>query len=584
MFHLNSLSFRNFRSYGKTTTTINFDSPGTTLIVGRSEDGSTTNGLGKTSIMYCLSWLFYDEVIDSVSKDELINNTNKVDMWGAADFTVDGQHVVVSRWRKGGKSNRENGASLVIDGVDKTPASVDDVTAKIEELIGIDFELFSRIVMFSATNRSFFSLPTTSASNSANQTSMIEQLFDLEMLSEKAGVLKKQIKATEVELATQKRLIEQVDKQVADHQVLISNTEQRVAQWEGSTARQISNIETDLATVESIDFDAERQIHNSISELNSIRSELNTVVSNTNTRLTTIAASLRKSESEAASLSNSTCPYCHQHYADSLNRLQHVQEEIAAYEATHTKLTKQIRALTAELDQTTAELTAVKQTAKVSNFEQMLNLKSQHQALQVKLEGLRNQVNPFIDVLNELRNATPTSPSYDAANELTTLQQHQNFLLKLLTKKDSFVRKALLHKSLPFLNERLATHLEDLGLPHKVEFTPSLTASITQFGRELSYGCLSNGQKARVNFALSLAFGDVLQYVHQKINIQLFDEVLDVGLDRQGLLAATELLKRKAKREGLSLFIISHRDEVQDLFDRTLVVRHVDGFSQLSTE
>jgi DNA repair exonuclease SbcCD ATPase subunit len=127
----------------------------------------------------------------------------------------------------------------------------------------------------------------------------------------------------------------------------------------------------------------------------------------------------------------------------------------------------------------------------------------------------------------------------------------------------------------------MATYLEALGLPHSVEFTPNLNANITQFGRELSYGCLSNGQKARVNFALSLAFCDVLQKIHRKINIQIFDEVLDIGLDSHGISAASRLLKRKAREENLAVFVISHRDEISNAFDNTLIVRQTDGFSHI---
>ena len=74
--------------------------------------------------------------------------------------------------------------------------------------------------------------------------------------------------------------------------------------------------------------------------------------------------------------------------------------------------------------------------------------------------------------------------------------------MKLLTKKDSFVRKTLLKRNLPYLNSRLQTYIEDLGLTHKVEFTSELTAKISQFGNELSFDNLLNGQKARVNIAL----------------------------------------------------------------------------------
>lgn len=120
-----------------------------------------------------------------------------------------------------------------------------------------------------------------------------------------------------------------------------------------------------------------------------------------------------------------------------------------------------------------------------------------------------------------------------------------------------------------------------LGLSHQVEFTHEMTASISQFGRAMDFGNLSNGQRARVNIALSFAFRDVLQQLHERINICMLDEVLDVGLDGPGVTAAARMLKRKARDENLSLYIISHRDEIDSAFDRIMTVQLSEGFSTI---
>ena len=111
-----------------------------------------------------------------------------------------------------------------------------------------------------------------------------------------------------------------------------------------------------------------------------------------------------------------------------------------------------------------------------------------------------------------------------------------------------------------------------------------MTASITQFGRIMDFGNLSNGQRARVNLALSFAFRDVLQMLHNRINICMLDEVLDVGLDGPGVTAAARMLKRKARDEKLSLYIITHRDEIDSAFDHVITVQMHDGFSRIVEE
>ena len=49
-------------------------------------------------------------------------------------------------------------------------------------------------------------------------------------------------------------------------------------------------------------------------------------------------------------------------------------------------------------------------------------------------------------------------------NELTSLQEHPRFVYKLLTNKDSFIRKKIIDQNLAYLNNRLTYYPDKLGL------------------------------------------------------------------------------------------------------------------------
>jgi len=170
----------------------------------------------------------------------------------------------------------------------------------------------------------------------------------------------------------------------------------------------------------------------------------------------------------------------------------------------------------------------------------------------------------------------------ETINELDDLLKHQNMVLKLLTKKDSFVRKNLINKNIPFLNKRLNHYLNALNLTQLIEFKHDMSATVSKFGRALNFGNLSNGQKARVNLAMSFAFRDVLQNLYGHLNICLLDEVLDVGLDSEGALIAAEMLKKKGSDEDICIYVISHKEELQSTFDRTISVSMVDDFTHIT--
>lgn len=204
--------------------------------------------------------------------------------------------------------------------------------------------------------------------------------------------------------------------------------------------------------------------------------------------------------------------------------------------------------------------------------------------LLAKLDSLKDSVNPYQSIVDEITQTLENDievADTDSVDRMYVELEHQEFLLKLLTKKDSFVRKALLNKNIPFLNSRLSHYLSVIGLSHKVLFTEEMGAKITQFGTEYNFENLSTGQRARVNIALSFAFRDVLQARFSKINFCILDELLDVGLSNVGIQLTAKMIKNVAVSDKLSMLIISHRDEISSMFDSKLEVELRGGFSNI---
>ncbi len=201
--------------------------------------------------------------------------------------------------------------------------------------------------------------------------------------------------------------------------------------------------------------------------------------------------------------------------------------------------------------------------------------------LKDRVDEIDSEVNPFISVVKSLQDVELEPLKTNRINTLDKEIKHQDFLLKLLTKKDSFIRKALLNKNIPLLNTRLRHNLDKVGLSHKVQFTEEMEVKISQFGAEYEYGNFSAGQKARVNLCLAFAFRDVLQSRFGKINLCILDECLDTGLGNVGVTQATKMIKAIALENKLSMFVISHRDEVATMFDKRLEIELKNGFSTI---
>lgn len=199
-----------------------------------------------------------------------------------------------------------------------------------------------------------------------------------------------------------------------------------------------------------------------------------------------------------------------------------------------------------------------------------------------ELERERVKENPYDGHLLSLR-GTLQDVDFVEINRLTELQRHQDFLMKLLTNKDSFVRKKIIDQNLYYLNTRLNFYLQKLGLPHEVVFQNDLTTEISLLGRDFDFEQLSRGEMNRVIMSVSWAFRDVWESLNHPINLVWCDEVIDNGTDGNGAEAALAVLKSFGRNKK-NVFLISHRDELVGRIDRVLLVSKDNGFTTIDEQ
>jgi DNA repair exonuclease SbcCD ATPase subunit len=211
-----------------------------------------------------------------------------------------------------------------------------------------------------------------------------------------------------------------------------------------------------------------------------------------------------------------------------------------------------------------------------------------HQATLTSLEkqiaDKQAEKDPYSEQITDMQQQALQEVTYDALNELTRLQEHQDFLLKLLTSKDSFIRKKIIEQNLSYLNARLTHYLDRVGLPHTVVFQNDLTVSIEELGRELDFDNLSRGERNRLILSMSWAFRDVFESLYQPINLLFIDEMIDNGLDTSGVENALGLLKHMSRERHKSIWLVSHRDELAGRVENILRVVKENGFTSYNTD
>jgi DNA repair exonuclease SbcCD ATPase subunit len=201
-----------------------------------------------------------------------------------------------------------------------------------------------------------------------------------------------------------------------------------------------------------------------------------------------------------------------------------------------------------------------------------------------QITNKQNETDPYTDQIREMSEQALETISYDTINELNSLKDHQEFLLKLLTNKDSFIRKRIIDQNLSYLNARLGQYLDRIGLPHTVKFNNDLSVSITELGRELDFDNLSRGERNRLILSLSWAFRDVWESLYQPINLLFIDELVDSGMDASGVENALAILKKMSRENNKSIWLVSHKDELAGRVNNILTVVKENGFTTYNTD
>lgn len=571
-----TLSLKNFMSVGNAESIIELDGQGTVTITGENLDNGGSNGAGKTTIINALCYALYNKAFDAITLQRLVNTTNALkntQMEVRLTFEKGGCEYEVFRAR-----GAEYRVEILKDGEDITPGKgAVECDALLVDIIGISYELFTKTIIFSGNSPAFLQLPLF------QQRNQIEELFNITMLSEKATILKERIKATEQDIKVQEAICKQQEGAVDLHKKHVREADARVQRWEAQRIADIAEIEKTLQIVGQIDFDAEKALHAERSSLKQEGAYLAAKLAPLKRDKQHLTQAVEKLMAEHTHLEDARCPYCTQPFADAPSKIANVNAEIESKGSKLLEVDTEVDTFGAKLRDANTRLAEVEKSIQYQDLDELLEARENAQSLRTKAAELKVTVNPHIEARDKLVAEKVTVVDYVRVDELRKRLDHQQFLLKLLTDKNSFLRRRIINKTIPFLNNRLNHFTNALGLPHIVKFDADMSCTVTEFGRELDFGNLSAGEKKRVNTSMALAFRDVLHHLHAKTNLLMIDE-LDGALDQPGIDSIIRILKEKSRDEDLSVFIISHHPSIAGRLDRNLRVVKENGFTSIELE
>jgi DNA repair exonuclease SbcCD ATPase subunit len=587
MIRIKDLTVKNFMSVGNQTQAVNFDREQLTLVLGENldqggDDSGSRNGTGKTTIVNALSFALYGQALTNIKKDNLINKINNKNMLVTLTFNKDGVDYRIERGRKPSVMKFfVNNQEQATDVSDDSQGDMRETQKDLDELLGMSHTMFRHILALNTYTEPFLSMKTN------EQREIIEQLLGITLLSEKAEVLKEQVRISKDSIYQENADIEAAKKSNEKIQISITGLETRQKAWYSQQKDDCAKITQSIAELQSVDIEKELEQHAKLKQYDEQSAKIKSLNKEKATLETAVIQadkSVNKYTKEVEQLKNRTCPACeqelHTHKHEEMTAV--AEKNLADAQVYLDKVSNDYAVVVSELD-AIGDINGRPKTY-YDSLEAALTHQNNLASLESALSTRQVEVDPYQEQIDDLKHTAIQEISWDNINAITTLKDHQEFLLKLLTSKDSFIRKKIIDQNLAYLNNRLTYYLDKMGLPHQVNFQNDLTVEITQLGQDLDFDNLSRGERNRLILGLSWSFRDVWESLYQNINLLFIDELIDNGLDSAGVESALSVLKKMARERNKNIYLISHKDELIGRVTNVLKVIKENGYTSYSND
>jgi len=586
MLTIKELTVKNFMSVGNQAQAINFANKSLVLVIGENmdlggDDAGARNGTGKTTIINALSYVFFGEALTNIRRDNLVNKTNEKGMLVSVKFVKNNVEYTIERGRK--PQIFKFYANNIEQNVESNEAQGENRETQIEinKLMGMTHSMFKNIIALNTYTQPFLSTKAN------EQREIIEQLLGITLLSQKADLLKEKQKATK-QILTEEKL--KIDAKEASNEKIRESIESlkiRSSAWQTQKEEDSKSFAEAIAELEKVDIKKELDAHkrlqkhseNYIKQLSLQKEKAYHEDSYTKAKIT-----VEKTESDLEFAEQQKCPTCEQELHD--DKHTHLVDKLKTTLTESKEYATKLESDLAKIQQDIDAIGDLGQTPETyyDSMDEAYNHKGSLKDLNRQLEQNEKKQDPYAEQVEELTKTAIQKIDFEKANELEDLHRHQEFLYKLLTAKDSFIRTRIIEQNLTYLNQRLAYFLGKVKLPHTVTFQSDLSVRIEELGRELDFDNLSRGERNRLILSLSWAFRDVWESLYQQINLLFIDELVDAGMDLSGVESSMAVLKDMSRTQKKNIFLISHKDELVSRVNSVLKVVKENGFTNYAND
>ncbi|AUS02032.1 RecF/RecN/SMC N terminal domain protein [Vibrio phage 3.058.O._10N.286.46.B8] len=583
MITFNYVEWANFLSNGATPTRINITEHSTNLIRGH-------NGAGKTTFMDALLYCLFNKPLRKVNLPQLVNSVNQKKMITKVNFTTRGTTYEVHRGQKPKVFklfHEVNGVMVEMD-------STNDLQKTIEsEVLRTNYKTFTQVVVMASMNyTNFMSL------NPADRRIVVNQMLDLETLTIMSKLLAERVKEVKGKQLTtdgkynnistrvdaQKRLLDEAKKSSGDTTAVF---DEQVA----SIDKQIEEFNDKLTVMrgeynahleKKPTFDSE-QISKASS---SIRQRISEIEGGSR-----VASHNKQTDMTTARFyaNNNDCDRCGQVLNDAFKKsiLFDLKQKCDASDAIINENLPLIEALNKELDSQNDKLNEYMAWENASN-----SLMGDGRSIQSNIQRLVQQKQSILNDKQKLLDKD-TGKVDEYQSELESLNAEMVELIETRAENsedmelcglcsqmlsDNGLKAKIIKEYLPIFNNTINHYLNTMGAQYSFMLDEQFNETIlSRYRDNFSYGSFSNGEASRINLSILFTFRKIASLKNTvSTNLLIMDEVLDTSMDKDGI---EDLMKIIGSLDRTNIFVVSHREEIVDLFDNVVTVTKRGNFA-----
>ena len=552
------IEWRNIFSYGNKIETLEFGNEGKLWqLSGRS-------GSGKSSLLTIPKLLLYGKTEGSDGKPVKTGNiANRINKNGWIRGTIkkgSNEFIIERTFSPQSLTVYKNGENLDKAGLRDMQGIIDN-----EIMDNMPYHIFANVMTLSLNNfKSFISMSPN------DKRLIIDKIFSLEILNKVYELVKKDMRELGNVINTSNSQVFSLEQTIKTSNAELENLTNKNEDDNKDVLKSLREKIEKIGVLYKTQSDSYSQYYQKYTEL----------CNSENQCLQLYNAQLREckdTENKIKLFNEDKCPTCGTPF--------HGQE--------FDELRGQ---LTAKYEQQQQQLNVY-----LENYQTFSKAKNEYitslNTLKTNIDKLLAKQNEFLIEVKSIENAASKSSEYasiqNIINETITVKTNleksideSNNKMGLLNIMESMysndgIKQQMMENYLPTLNEEIKNTLIALSFPYTLEFDNNFDPHLECLGEPIEVQSLSTGEHKKVDLTVLCAILRMLKRKYPQINLVCLDETLS-SLDYESSTDIITYLQDIASSMSLNIFIVSHTQLDENLFDVRIHIDKNSGFSSLT--